>query len=134
MAVFVASSVAILLSHGTDTIKSSQTNVQYKVYQKVSNTDKDSGNYKNPGQKPLSDRNFSWSRVRESNPPSRLGKPLYYRYTNPAFSRIIAKPAGKSNHILSIPFFLLQEGISFAIIITGRWPNTSSFTGGSSYG
>ena len=25
-----------------------------------------------------------WSRVRESNPPSRLGKPLYYRYTNPA--------------------------------------------------
>ena len=26
-----------------------------------------------------------WSRVRESNPPSRLGKPLYYRYTNPAF-------------------------------------------------
>ena len=27
---------------------------------------------------------FIWSRVRESNPPSRLGKPLYYRYTNPA--------------------------------------------------
>ena len=26
-----------------------------------------------------------WSRIRESNPPSRLGKPLYYRYTNPAF-------------------------------------------------
>ena len=25
-----------------------------------------------------------WSRIRESNPPSRLGKPLYYRYTNPA--------------------------------------------------
>ena len=27
---------------------------------------------------------FFWSRIRESNPPSRLGKPLYYRYTNPA--------------------------------------------------
>ena len=27
-----------------------------------------------------------WSRIRESNPPSRLGKPLYYRYTNPACS------------------------------------------------
>ena len=26
----------------------------------------------------------SWSRVRESNPPPRLGKPLYYRCTNPA--------------------------------------------------
>ena len=25
-----------------------------------------------------------WSRVRESNPPSRLGKPMHYRCTNPA--------------------------------------------------
>ena len=25
-----------------------------------------------------------WSRVRESNPPPRLGKPMYYRCTNPA--------------------------------------------------
>ena len=32
-----------------------------------------------------------WSRVRESNPPSRLGKPLYYRYTNPASMGIIAE-------------------------------------------
>ena len=31
------------------------------------------------------ERSF-WSRIRESNPPSRLGKPLYYRYTNPACS------------------------------------------------
>ena len=31
---------------------------------------------------------FFWSRVRESNPPSRLGKPLYYRYTNPALSAL----------------------------------------------
>ncbi len=29
---------------------------------------------------------LSWSRVRESNPPPRLGKPLYYRCTNPACS------------------------------------------------
>ena len=29
-------------------------------------------------------RREMWSRIRESNPPSRLGKPLYYRYTNPA--------------------------------------------------
>ena len=45
-----------------------------------------------------------WSRVRESNPPSRLGKPLYYRYTNPAFGScigIIAKAKGKSNLFLS---------------------------------
>ena len=35
-------------------------------------------------------RLFCWSRVRESNPPSRLGKPLYYRYTNPAGVAIIA--------------------------------------------
>ena len=42
-----------------------------------------------------------WSRIRESNPPSRLGKPLYYRYTNPACAGIIAEPAEKSNHFLS---------------------------------
>ena len=28
---------------------------------------------------------FIWSGVRESNPPQRLGKPLYYRCTNPAY-------------------------------------------------
>ena len=27
---------------------------------------------------------YFWSRVRESNPPPRLGKPMYYRCTNPA--------------------------------------------------
>ena len=42
-----------------------------------------------------------WSRIRESNPPSRLGKPLYYRYTNPACGGIIADIAGKFNHYLS---------------------------------
>ena len=26
-----------------------------------------------------------WSRIRESNPPPRLGKPMYYRCTNPAY-------------------------------------------------
>ena len=43
---------------------------------------------------PLGGLSF-WSRIRESNPPSRLGKPLYYRYTNPAcikFSAIIPHP------------------------------------------
>ena len=42
-----------------------------------------------------------WSRIRESNPPSRLGKPLYYRYTNPACVRIIADPLEKFNCFLS---------------------------------
>ena len=28
---------------------------------------------------------FLWSRIRESNPPPRLGKPMYYRCTNPAY-------------------------------------------------
>ena len=43
-----------------------------------------------------------WSRVRESNPPSRLGKPLYYRYTNPAQCvGIIAEGKAKSNPFLS---------------------------------
>ena len=32
-----------------------------------------------------------WSRIRESNPPSRLGKPLYYRYTNPALCGYYSK-------------------------------------------
>ena len=45
---------------------------------------------------------FIWSRVRESNPPSRLGKPLYYRYTNPASTCIIANSIVKINHFLSV--------------------------------
>ena len=44
---------------------------------------------------------FIWSRIRESNPPSRLGKPLYYRYTNPASVGIIAKGQWKSKGLLS---------------------------------
>ena len=36
-----------------------------------------------------------WSRVRESNPPSRLGKPLYYRYTNPARWGYYSRPDWK---------------------------------------
>ena len=32
-----------------------------------------------------------WSRIRESNPPSRLGKPLYYRYTNPASDKYYSR-------------------------------------------
>ena len=42
-----------------------------------------------------------WSRVRESNPTSRLGKPLYYRYTNPASESIVSQPDGKFNLFLS---------------------------------
>ena len=37
-----------------------------------------------PKRRPPSGWSSFWSRIRESNPPSRLGKPLYYRYTNPA--------------------------------------------------
>ena len=49
-----------------------------------------------------------WSRIRESNPPSRLGKPLYYRYTNPASGEgIIPECNGKSNHFLSEESFFL---------------------------
>ena len=48
-----------------------------------------------------------WSRVRESNPPSRLGKPLYYRYTNPAWNvGIIAERMEKFNTFLSGTFVL----------------------------
>ena len=39
-----------------------------------------------------------WSRVRESNPPSRLGKPLYYRYTNPAWRHYINCHLKKQAH------------------------------------
>ena len=37
--------------------------------------------------KSLENKAFSrdWSRIRESNPPPRLGKPMYYRCTNPAY-------------------------------------------------
>ncbi len=47
---------------------------------------------------------FFWSRVRESNPPSRLGKPLYYRYTNPASGPIITEVNGNFNCFLSKTF------------------------------
>ena len=50
-----------------------------------------------------------WSRIRESNPPSRLGKPLYYRYTNPALCEgIIPEGIGKFNPILSKPAVFLS--------------------------
>ena len=44
---------------------------------------------------------YFWSRIRESNPPSQLGKLLYYRCTNPAYRCIITEPHEKSNHFLS---------------------------------
>ncbi len=49
-----------------------------------------------------------WSRVRESNPPSRLGKPLYYRYTNPAYGSIITDRNGNFNLFLSKSFLCLS--------------------------
>ena len=49
-----------------------------------------------------------WSRIRESNPPPRLGKPMYYRCTNPAlhgscveFLDIITSFLQKSNRFLA---------------------------------
>ena len=36
----------------------------------------------------------TWSGVRESNPPVRLGKPTHYRCTNPAGEYLIIIPAG----------------------------------------
>ena len=44
-----------------------------------------------------------WSRVRESNPPPRLGKPLYYRCTNPAVQvlGIISSFLQKCNRFLA---------------------------------
>ena len=49
-----------------------------------------------------------WSRIRESNPPPRLGKPMYYRCTNPALHGscvesldIIASFLQKSNRFLA---------------------------------
>ena len=51
-----------------------------------------------------------WSRIRESNPPSRLGKPLYYRYTNPACSidrGHYSRPKWKFQ-----PFFVDRNGCS----------------------
>ena len=45
-----------------------------------------------------------WSRVRESNPPSRLGKPLYYRYTNPASLPYYTKAVCKNQ-----PFFVIRQ-------------------------
>ena len=68
-----------------------------------------------------------WSRVRESNPPSRLGKPLYYRYTNPANGdSIITKAYGKSKRLLSkVKFRFIEPGCpgrqcvhSAAVIVT----------------
>ena len=51
---------------------------------------------------------LTWSRIRESNPPPRLGKPMYYRCTNPAlhgscveFLAIIASFLQKSNRFLA---------------------------------
>lgn len=47
----------------------------------------------------------TWSGVRESNPPVRLGKPTHYRCTNPAGEYLFIIPAGGRN---VKPFFRLR--------------------------
>ena len=68
-----------------------------------------------------------WSRVRESNPPSRLGKPLYYRYTNPASRRIVAQVNGKFNRFLSklfsIPVNCILQADDFPFCPCGKLQN-----------
>ena len=68
-----------------------------------------------------------WSRVRESNPPSRLGKPLYYRYTNPASRRIVAQVNGKFNRFLSklfsIPVNCILRADDFPFCPCGKLQN-----------
>ena len=44
-----------------------------------------------------------WSRIRESNPPSRLGKPLYYRYTNPALEPLYQRRNRNSTVFCHMP-------------------------------
>ena len=39
-----------------------------------------------------------WSRIRESNPPPRLGKPLYYRCTNPAYMKFELPHGGAAGY------------------------------------
>ena len=64
---------------------------------------------------------FSWSRVRESNPPSRLGKPLYYRYTNPARLDvgIIADGIENFKDFLSIRECCVKNTEKYAIRLPG---------------
>ena len=61
-----------------------------------------------------------WSWIGESNPPSRLGKPLYYRYTNPALREdIIPEGNGKFNPILSRG----TGGTPGAVVLPGLYIN-----------
>ena len=44
-----------------------------------------------------------WSRIRESNPPPRLGKPLYYRCTNPAYMKFELPHGGAAGYGSTLP-------------------------------
>ncbi len=57
-----------------------------------------------------------WSRVRESNPPPRLGKPLYYRCTNPAYLLFII--------LCARPYFNASFYTVFSVRRTGRTEET----------
>ena len=61
-----------------------------------------------------------WSRIRESNPPSRLGKPLYYRYTNPACGGIIANPIGEFKLFLTAALPVRRKGLAANLPLANR--------------
>ena len=63
--------------------------ISYRRY--ITRSGRNGYNCKKPLLSGRQKRFFTWSRIRESNPPSRLGKPLYYRYTNPAGCRYYIK-------------------------------------------
>ena len=75
---------------------------------------------------------FFWSRVRESNPPPRLGKPMYYRCTNPArYSYYISRGGKKQSRFCrpaeelffsfrALSCFLLSRMLSFFAEHTGK--------------
>ena len=74
---------------------------------------------------------FFWSRIRESNPPSRLGKPLYYRYTNPALCGYYSKATWKIQHLfvgreyIHLPFSFRNFALNFfrfcAVFFCKKW-------------
>ena len=59
---------------------------------------------------------LSLSRIRESNPPPRLGKPMYYRCTNPALFRTAISFRGANPALLQIvmPLFGLLFRLSLS--------------------
>ncbi len=75
---------------------------------------------------------LSWSRVRESNPPSQLGKLEEYRYTNPACLRSITQPHRKCKQkrkLIGASFSQLVKKVPWETFLTALprrafWPYT----------